>query len=75
LGDQLNAQRFHDFILLQGILPPALIREAVMDYFVPGEKNKNAEHGPGFLKQKFIYIGFRLCSVNRISIREVKNRG
>jgi uncharacterized protein (DUF885 family) len=38
LGDQLNAQRFHDFILLQGILPPALIREAVMDQFVPAEK-------------------------------------
>ena len=38
LGDKFNAQRFHDFILSQGILPPALIREAVMDRFVPGEK-------------------------------------
>lgn len=38
LGDHFNVQRFHDFILSQGILPPALIREAVMDHFVPGEK-------------------------------------
>ena len=38
LGDKFNQQRFHDFILSQGILPPALIREAVMDDFVPKEK-------------------------------------
>ena len=38
LGNQFNAQRFHDFILSQGILPPALIREAVMNHFVPEEK-------------------------------------
>jgi hypothetical protein len=34
LGDKFNAQNFHDFILSQGILPPALIREAVMGDFV-----------------------------------------
>jgi uncharacterized protein (DUF885 family) len=34
LGDKFNAQAFHDFILSQGILPPALIREAVMGDFV-----------------------------------------
>jgi hypothetical protein len=38
LGDKFNQQRFHDFILSQGILPPALIREAVMRDFVPKEK-------------------------------------
>ena len=38
LGDKFNQQRFHDFILSQGILPPALIREAVMTDFVPKEK-------------------------------------
>jgi hypothetical protein len=27
---KFNQQRFHDFILSQGILPPALIREAVI---------------------------------------------
>jgi len=38
LGNKFNALRFHDFILAQGILPPNLIREAVMNDFVPGEK-------------------------------------
>ena len=38
LGNKFNALRFHDFILSQGVLPPALIREAVMNDFIPGEK-------------------------------------
>jgi uncharacterized protein (DUF885 family) len=38
LGNKFNQQRFHDFILSQGILPPALIREAVMNDFVAKEK-------------------------------------
>lgn len=38
LGNKFNQQRFHDFILSQGILPPALIREAVMGDFVVKEK-------------------------------------
>jgi len=38
LGDKFNALRFHDFILSQGLLPPALIREAVMNDFVPSQK-------------------------------------
>jgi len=38
LGAKFNQQHFHDFILSQGILPPALIREAVMNEFVPKEK-------------------------------------
>ncbi|WP_413669123.1 DUF885 domain-containing protein [Mucilaginibacter sp. Mucisp86] len=38
LGSKFNALHFHDFILSQGILPPALIREAVMNDFVPKEK-------------------------------------
>jgi uncharacterized protein (DUF885 family) len=38
LGAKFNQQRFHDFILSQGILPPALIREAVMGEFVTREK-------------------------------------
>ncbi len=38
LGDKFNQQAFHDFILSQGILPPALIREAVMTNFVGGAK-------------------------------------
>ncbi len=38
LGNKFNQQHFHDFILSQGILPPMLIREAVMNDFVPKEK-------------------------------------
>lgn len=38
LGDKFNQQHFHDFILAQGILTPALLREAVMNDFVPNER-------------------------------------
>jgi uncharacterized protein (DUF885 family) len=38
LGTKFSALRFHDFILSQGLLPPALIRDAVMNEFVPAEK-------------------------------------
>jgi len=38
LGNKFNQQHFHDFILSQGILPPALIREAVMGEFVVRER-------------------------------------
>jgi len=37
LGAKFNALRFHDFILSQGLLTPALIREAVMKEFIPAE--------------------------------------
>jgi uncharacterized protein (DUF885 family) len=42
LGDRFDTLRFHDFILSQGLLPPALIREAVMQEFVPRELNRNS---------------------------------
>lgn len=35
LGKKFNQLRFHDFILSQGILPPALIEEAVKREFIP----------------------------------------
>jgi len=38
LGAKFNPMRFHDFILSQGILTPALTREAVMSEFLPAEK-------------------------------------
>jgi hypothetical protein len=38
LGSDFKVQRFHDFVLAQGLLPPDLLRKAVMDVFVPGEK-------------------------------------
>jgi uncharacterized protein (DUF885 family) len=35
-GDTFNQREFHDFILRQGLLPPELLREAVLDQFVRG---------------------------------------
>ncbi|MBV8572501.1 MAG: DUF885 domain-containing protein [Acidobacteriaceae bacterium] len=34
LGPKFDAQKFHDFILSQGLLPPSLLRKAVMGEFV-----------------------------------------
>jgi uncharacterized protein (DUF885 family) len=34
LGSRFDRQRFNDFILSQGAVPPALLRQAVMDEFV-----------------------------------------
>jgi Bacterial protein of unknown function (DUF885) len=34
LGAKFNQKKFHDFILAQGLLPPDLMRQAVMDDFV-----------------------------------------
>jgi hypothetical protein len=39
LGPKLNVQRFHDFILSQGLLPPNLLRKAVMEDFVASQRN------------------------------------
>jgi hypothetical protein len=38
LGPKFNVQRFHDFILSQGLLPPNLLRKAVMEDFVAHEQ-------------------------------------
>jgi uncharacterized protein (DUF885 family) len=37
LGPTFNVQAFHDFILSQGLLPPALMREAVIDHFTKSQ--------------------------------------
>jgi uncharacterized protein (DUF885 family) len=36
LGPKFNQQAYHDFILSQGLLPPKLLRKAVMQEFVKG---------------------------------------
>ena len=36
LGERFDKQAFHDFILAQGLLPPALLRQAVLQSLVPG---------------------------------------
>jgi uncharacterized protein (DUF885 family) len=38
LGPKFNQKKFHDFILAQGLLPPDLMRKAVMDHFIPSQQ-------------------------------------
>jgi hypothetical protein len=38
LGTKFNQKKFHDFILAQGLLPPDLMRKAVMEDFVSGQQ-------------------------------------
>ena len=42
LREQFDQQAFHDFVLAQGLLPPHLLRSAVMEEFVPAQR-KTAE--------------------------------
>ena len=38
LGKKFDQKKFHDFILAQGLLPPDLMRKAVLEEFVPGSR-------------------------------------
>lgn len=38
LGPKFDRQKFHDFLLAQGPLPPSLLRQAVFEEFVPKQK-------------------------------------
>jgi uncharacterized protein (DUF885 family) len=46
LGPRFDQHKFHDFILAQGLLPPDLLRKAVMDQFVPTLKPVVAQVKP-----------------------------
>jgi hypothetical protein len=37
LGTKFNQQKFHDFLLGEGLLPPNLLRKAVLEDFVPSQ--------------------------------------
>jgi hypothetical protein len=37
LRDRFDQRKFHDFVLAQGLLPPEILRQAVLDEFVPGQ--------------------------------------
>ncbi len=41
-GVKFDQKKFHDFILAQGLLPPDLMRKAVMENFVPSQINDGA---------------------------------
>ena len=38
LGKKFDQRKYHDFLLAQGLLPPDLMRKAVMEDFVPRQK-------------------------------------
>ena len=38
LGAKFNQKKFHDFILAQGLLPPELMRKAVLEEFIPSQR-------------------------------------
>ncbi|HET7650257.1 MAG TPA: DUF885 domain-containing protein [Gammaproteobacteria bacterium] len=38
LGEKFNRQKFNDFVLSQGLIPPTLMREAVEKEFIPSQK-------------------------------------
>jgi uncharacterized protein (DUF885 family) len=40
MGKRFDQQKFHDFILGQGLLPPDLLRKAVMQDFAGASSNK-----------------------------------
>ncbi|MGB6430600.1 MAG: DUF885 domain-containing protein [Candidatus Acidiferrales bacterium] len=42
LGPKFNQKKFHDFILAQGLLPPDLMRKAVMEHFIPSQQTASA---------------------------------
>jgi uncharacterized protein (DUF885 family) len=39
LTDKFDQRAFHDFILAQGMLPPRILKDAVMNEFVPSQLN------------------------------------
>jgi len=43
LGSRFNQQKFHDFILSEGLVPPNLLRKAVMEQFIPSQTEKPAQ--------------------------------
>jgi len=44
-GVTFDQKKFHDFILAQGILPPDLMRQAVMNDFVPAQVPEHSKAG------------------------------
>lgn len=38
LGERFNLKAFNDFVIAQGILPPALMKQAVLEEFIPAQK-------------------------------------
>ena len=46
MGSQFSARAFHDFVLAQGLLPPHLMKKAVLEEFV-GKRATTTSCGDG----------------------------
>lgn len=46
LGRRFDRQRFHDFVLAQGVLPPALLGRLIQDEFIPAELKRKPATTP-----------------------------
>lgn len=42
LGERFNLKAFNDFVIAQGILPPDLMKQAVLQDFIPAQKAQDA---------------------------------
>ena len=40
LGDRFNLKAFDDFVIAQGILPPELMKQAVLQDFIPTQRGR-----------------------------------
>ena len=40
LQDAFDQQAFHDYVLQQGLLPPDILKRAVMEEFVPAQLDR-----------------------------------
>ena len=40
LGKKFDRQAFNDFVIGQGLLPPKLLHDAVVNEFIPAQKKK-----------------------------------
>jgi uncharacterized protein (DUF885 family) len=38
LGDKFDVQSYHDFVISQGLVPPELLEQAVMEQYVPSRR-------------------------------------
>jgi len=45
LGDEFNRQKFNDFVLSQGLLPPDLLKKAVETEFIPSQSGGDVAAG------------------------------
>ena len=57
LSVKFNRQKFSDFILSQGLLPPTLLRQSIQEEFIPRQKSPNSKTlGPVVTRRRGLVI-------------------